>query len=196
MSTIKDILVQGVKSGTGIKAGIMGWSIAGKTGTAHKFVEGEYSQSKYISNFAGFFPAEEPQIVGVIILDEPRYGLHWGGYGAAPVFRRVAQRIINMDDSIQYHKPKTKFSKPVYVDASKKDNIGLVPIKTIAPYPTYQDGYTFVPDVRGMSIRKAKRVLMDSNIRASFTGSGHVVWQSPSPGTKKLPGSICTMGLN
>ena len=101
-----------------------------------------------------------------------------------------------MDDSIQYHKPKTKFSKPVYVDASKKDNIGLVPIKTIALYPTYQDGYTFVPDVRGMSIRKAKRVLMDSNIRASFTGSGHVVWQSPSPGTKKLPGSICTMGLN
>jgi cell division protein FtsI/penicillin-binding protein 2 len=196
MSTIKDMLVQSVKSGTGIKAGIKGWSIAGKTGTAHKFIEGEYSQSKYISNFVGFFPAEDPQIVGVIILDEPRYGLHWGGYGAAPVFRRVAQRIINMDDSIQYHEPKTKFPKTVYVDASEKDNMDLVPIKTVAPYPTYQDGYTIVPDVRGMSIRKAKQVLIASNIRANFTGSGHVVWQSPSPGTKKLPGSICTMGLN
>ena len=196
MSTIKDMLVQVVKSGTGTKAGLQGWSVAGKTGTAHKFIDGAYSQNKYISNFAGFFPAEDPQVVGVIILDEPRYGYHWGGYGAAPVFRRVAQRIINMDDSIQYHKPKTDFSKPLYADASEQGNMGLVPINTVASYPKYQDGYTIVPDVRGMSIRKAKQVLIASNMRASFTGSGHVVWQSPKPGTKKLPGSLCTMGLN
>ena len=49
MSTITDILVQVVKSGTGTKAGIKGWSVAGKTGTAHKFIDGVYSKNKYIS---------------------------------------------------------------------------------------------------------------------------------------------------
>jgi cell division protein FtsI/penicillin-binding protein 2 len=193
MAAIKDMLVQVVQTGTGTKANIQGWSVAGKTGTAHKFMEGSYSQSKYISNFAGFFPAEDPQVVCVVVLDEPRYGYHWGGYGAAPVFRRIAQRIINMDDSIQYHKPK---SKPIYVDANQYDKLEMIPINTVAAYPKYQDGYTIVPDVRGMSIRKAKRVLIASNMRANFTGSGHVIWQSPTPGTKKLPGSLCTMGLN
>jgi len=196
MDTVKDMLVEVVKTGTGTKARIQGWSVAGKTGTAHKFMDGRYSD-KYISNFAGFFPAENPQVVGVIILDEPKYGLHWGGYGAAPVFRRVAQRIINMDDSIQYHKPKPKRFNTVIADNQNVAvPVSIPALNTVSPYPAYQDGYTIVPDVRGMSIRKAKQILIAANLRADFTGSGHVVWQSPKPGTKKLPGSICTMGLN
>ena len=196
MATVKDMLVEVVKTGTGSKARIQGWSIAGKTGTAHKFMDGSYSD-KYISNFAGFFPAENPQVVGIIILDEPEYGLHWGGYGAAPVFRRVAQRIINMDDSIQYHKPKTKrFNTMIADNQNVAVPTSITALNTVSPYPAYQDGYTIVPDVRGMSIRKAKQILIAANLRADFTGSGHVVWQSPKPGTKKLPGSICTMGLN
>ncbi len=196
MATVKDMLVEVVKTGTGSKARIQGWSVAGKTGTAHKFMDGSYSD-KYISNFAGFFPAENPQVVGIIILDEPKYGLHWGGYGAAPVFRRVAQRIINMDDSIQYHKPKTKrFNTMIADNQNVTVPTSITALNTVSPYPAYQDGYTIVPDVRGMSIRKAKQILIAANLRADFTGSGHVVWQSPKPGTKKLPGSICTMGLN
>ncbi len=196
MATVKDMLVEVVKTGTGSKARIQGWSVAGKTGTAHKFMDGSYSD-KYISNFAGFFPAENPQVVGIIILDEPKYGLHWGGYGAAPVFRRVAQRIINMDDSIQYHKPKTKrFNTMIADNQNVAVPTSITALNTVSPYPAYQDGYTIVPDVRGMSIRKAKQILIAANLRADFTGSGHVVWQSPKPGTKKLPGSICTMGLN
>ena len=196
MATVKDMLVEVVKTGTGSKARIQGWSVAGKTGTAHKFMDGSYSD-RYISNFAGFFPAENPQVVGIIILDEPKYGLHWGGYGAAPVFRRVAQRIINMDDSIQYHKPKTKRFNTMIADNQNVAVPTSIPaLNTVSPYPAYRDGYTIVPDVRGMSIRKAKQILIAANLRADFTGSGHVVWQSPKPGTKKLPGSICTMGLN
>jgi cell division protein FtsI (penicillin-binding protein 3) len=191
---VKDLLVQVVDSGTGIKANIKGWSVAGKTGTAHKFIDGAYS-NKYISNFAGFFPAENPQVVGVIILDEPRYGLHWGGYGAAPVFRRVAQRIINMDDSIQHSKSKNN-KLMIAHQPFKKSNVEMAALNTVRAYSPYQDGYTIVPDVRGMSIRKAKQILMSANMLSNFTGSGHVVWQSPKPGTKKLPGSLCTMGLN
>ena len=55
--------------------------------------------NKFVSNFVGFFPSEKPQIIGVVILDEPKYGYHWGGEGAATVFNRIAKRIINLDDS-------------------------------------------------------------------------------------------------
>ena len=196
MSSLKSILTQVVQKGTGKKAGIKGWSVAGKTGTAHKVIDGAYSD-KYISNFAGFFPANNPQIVGVIILDEPKYGLHWGGYGAAPVFRRIMQRIINMDDSIQYHKPIFQNNQVILANQSKqKINESIIPLSTVSNYPIYKDGYTIVPDVRGMSIRKAKQILIASNMRADFSGSGHVLWQSPKPGTRMLPGSFCVMELN
>ena len=188
MGVVKDMLVDVVEYGTGSKARINGWSIAGKTGTAHKFIDGAYS-NKYISNFAGFFPAEKPQVVGVVILDEPKYGYHWGGYGAAPVFRRVAQRIINVDDTIKHQTPKPKDRPKILIADDLRDN-------PLVPLSTYQDGYAVVPDVRGMSIKKAKKMLIKSNLRAKFKGSGHVVWQSPTPGTKKLPGAICTIGLN
>ena len=193
IKTIKNMLVEVVDYGTGVKAKINGWSIAGKTGTAHKFIDGNYS-NKFVSNFVGFFPSENPQIIGVIILDEPRYGYHWGGYGAAPVFNRIAKRIINLDDSIKHSKPATR--KQSFVIADKRPSSLLVPLQTISSIPEYKDGYAVVPNVKGMSIRKAKQKLLKANLRAKFEGSGHVIWQSPSPGTKKLPGTICIMGLN
>lgn len=203
MNQLKDILVQVVENGTGTKAAIKGWSVAGKTGTAHKFIDGAYSDKKFISDFAGFFPAEDPQIVGVFILDEPRFGLHWGGYGAAPLFRRVMERIINLDDSIHLQKKQPPLFQPsknvIYAAntvGAENDN-RLTTLSTISAYgtPVYTDGFTFVPEVRGMSIRKAKQELLKAGLRVQFSGSGRVVWQSPAPGTKSMPGSLCTIGL-
>ena len=201
MKDLTAMLIRVVDTGTGTSARIPGWSIAGKTGTAEKFIDGEYSTSKYISNFAGFFPAENPQIVGVIVLNEPRYGLHWGGIGAAPIFRRVINRIINMDDSIQILKDKYKNTEEplLMVDAyrNEHDKTDMFPknLSTRAVYTQIAQNENAVPDVRGMSLLQAKVVLRQFGYQTKFNGSGQVFWQSPKPGTILAAGSICTIGL-
>ena len=191
MMDMKHILEKVVDEGTGIKADIEGWTIAGKTGTAIKYLNGSYS-NKYISNFAGFFPSENPQVVGVVVLDEPNHGLHWGGYGAAPLFKRIAERIINLDDSFKHYKNEISDSKNL-IAVKKMDTLPTLTTKNI--YKPYTDGYVIIPDVRGMSIKKAKKLLIKNGLKPKFTGSGKVAWQSPKPGSKELPGSSLTISL-
>ncbi len=191
MMDMKHILEKVVDEGTGIKADIEGWTIAGKTGTAIKYLNGSYS-NKYISNFAGFFPSENPQVVGVVVLDEPNHGLHWGGYGAAPLFKRIAERIINLDDSFKHYKNEISDSKNL-IAVKKMDTLLTLTTKNI--YKPYTDGYVIIPDVRGMSIKKAKKLLIKNGLKPKFTGSGKVAWQSPKPGSKELPGSSLTISL-
>ena len=201
MKDLTAMLIRVVETGTGTSARIPGWSIAGKTGTAEKFINGEYSASKYISNFAGFFPAENPQVVGVLVLNEPRYGFHWGGIGAAPIFRRVIKRIINMDDSIQILKDKYKDKEEplLMVDAyrNEPEKAGLFPksLSTRAVFTQITQNENVVPDVRGMSLLQAKVVLRQFGYQTKFSGSGQVQWQSPKPGTFLAAGSICIIGL-
>ena len=84
-----------VREGTGRKAILEGYTAAGKTGTAQKVdpATGAYSKTKYIGSFAGFAPLNNPQIVVAVILDSA-VGLHQGGQVSAPVFRRVAQQVL------------------------------------------------------------------------------------------------------
>jgi cell division protein FtsI (penicillin-binding protein 3) len=84
-----------VLEGTGRKAILEGYSAAGKTGTAQKVdpATGAYSKTKYIGSFGGFAPVNNPQIVVAVILDSA-VGLHQGGQVSAPVFRRVAQQVL------------------------------------------------------------------------------------------------------
>jgi len=87
-----DILKKVVKEGTGQQAGIRGLAIAGKTGTAKKNVDGKYVD-QYIASFVGFFPAEDPQVTMIVLFDQPR-GNFYGGDVAAPVFKRICERLI------------------------------------------------------------------------------------------------------
>ena len=72
--------------GTAPRARIMGWRVAGKTGTAHKQENGSYAPDKYISSFVGLAPASDPRIVVAVMIDEPSAGKYYGGVVAAPVF--------------------------------------------------------------------------------------------------------------
>ena len=82
--------------GTGTKAAVDGYRIAGKTGTAWKFASGGYSEDKYISIFAGLAPASEPRLATVVVIDEPRGELYYGSDVAAPVFADVMSESLRL----------------------------------------------------------------------------------------------------
>ncbi len=80
--------------GTAPRARVMGYRVAGKTGTAHKLDHGGYAAHKYVSSFAGFGPVSNPRLVIAIMIDEPNNGQHYGGAVAAPIFSQVMQGAL------------------------------------------------------------------------------------------------------
>jgi cell division protein FtsI (penicillin-binding protein 3) len=82
--------------GTAPKARVMGYRVAGKTGTAHKEENGGYAAHKYVSSFVGFAPASDPRLVIAVMLDEPSAGQYYGGAVAAPVFSAVMGGALRM----------------------------------------------------------------------------------------------------
>jgi cell division protein FtsI (penicillin-binding protein 3) len=80
--------------GTGRRAAIEGYEVAGKTGTAEKLENGQYSDTKNIASFAGFLPARNPVITVVVSVDEPRGDSRTGGVVAGPVFRQIGEEAI------------------------------------------------------------------------------------------------------
>ena len=83
-------------SATGPRARIMGWRVAGKTGTAHKQENGAYAPDKYLASFVGFAPVSAPRLVVAVMIDEPSAGQHYGGAVAAPVFAQVMQGALRL----------------------------------------------------------------------------------------------------
>jgi cell division protein FtsI (penicillin-binding protein 3) len=83
------------EGGTGVQAALQGYEVAGKTGTAQKAdpAGGGYSKDKYIASFVGFVPAENPEVVVLVMIDEP-CEKHYGGVVAAPVFRRIVRETL------------------------------------------------------------------------------------------------------
>ena len=181
--TLKNILFKTINIGSGKKAYLEGWDVAGKTGTSQKSISGGYSESKHLSSFVGFFPKDNPQLLALIIIDEPSTSgnQHFGGVSAAPVFKSVMNRIINIDSSIKVDKKretkningKLKRSNQVLI----QKNIELV----------------VVPDLKDKNVREAIQILKLRGIKPQITGSGRIVFQSLEPGTKVPKNSICKL---
>ena len=96
-SALRRMLEEVVRpGGTGTKAAIEGYRVAGKTGTAWKFATGGYSQDKYISIFAGLAPASDPRLATVVVIDEPGGELYYGSDVAAPVFANVMSESLRL----------------------------------------------------------------------------------------------------
>lgn len=93
VSVLHEMLTSVVESGTGQLAKVKGLTVAGKTGTAQKVEpDGRYSHSRFVASFVGYGPVPDPRFVLIVSVDEPR-PLYFGGVVAAPVFRRVVERL-------------------------------------------------------------------------------------------------------
>lgn len=122
---LRTMLQQVVLSGTGRRAQLDGYTSAGKTGTAWKFnpVTKRVDQSKYISSFIGMAPADNPDIVIGVVMDEPQVGARDGGMVSAPVFKEIAQEIlpelnVGPDNNI---KPQDQVAQDIPETASNGD---------------------------------------------------------------------------
>lgn len=161
-----------VERGTGVLAQLDGIKVAGKTGTAQQLVNGEYSKQAYTASFAGFFPADNPQIVMIVMLDRPQTDIY-GGKTAAPIFGAIARRMITS--------PSLSASFPA--------------LAVKAPTEKFSDT-VIVPDVRGISYTKAQELLHQQGLRSNGTLSdGMVSSQIPKQGSKIIRGSEVKLTL-
>lgn len=83
------------KDGTALKAAIPGFVVAGKTGTAQKWIDGAYSHVEFVSSFSGFFPANDPELCVYVMFDNPKGKDYYGGAVAAPVFHDISVRVAS-----------------------------------------------------------------------------------------------------
>ncbi len=167
--------------GTGTKAALDGFRVAGKTGTAQKVdpVTRAYSPTKRIGSFAGFVPADKPKLTITVIIDEPQ-GVKYGGSVAAPAFREIAQNSLAYL-KIQPNLPNTAAVKPADVKVSAAPAVETFKDEDVQDLPA--EG-AIMPNFRGMSMRRVMRVMEKRGINIRLIGSGRAAEQSPPSGHK------------
>ncbi len=164
---MRSILAAAVRAGTGKKAALFGLDVAGKTGTAQRArADGSgYAADENIASFIGFAPADKPVLLCAIVVENPS-GVKWGGEVAAPVFKRVMERLAALTDSPLRPVHHTIGSASVAVDGAGQSG-------------------SAAPDFRGMSPLAAVNCGRLRGLRVQFSGSGGlVVDQVPLPGDR------------
>jgi cell division protein FtsI (penicillin-binding protein 3) len=175
-----------VLRGTAKPAAISGIRVAGKTGTSKKIVEGQY-QGNYTASFVGFLPVDNPRLVCLVMMDNPRGVSYYGGTTSAPVFHAIVQRLLSSSDLFAPSELHARMTGP---DSSSK-----MMQTAIARNPMMDTGRVVrsdnavIPDVRGLSIRHAMNVLENILLEPVVNGSGVVVRQSPDVGQRVKPGT-------
>ena len=180
------------EGGTGGEAQLVNYSLLGKTGTAVRFEGGRYVSGEYTASFAALFPADNPQLVVVVKIDNPT-GKYYGGLTAAPVTRTMLQqalasRRIGIDrsrltsgDSVS---PRAK--RPAVTPA------GMPRVVLSWPYqpPSLSAATRAVPEVTGRSVREAALALHRRGFRVSLRGLGPVIRTLPVAGENAKAGTV------
>jgi cell division protein FtsI (penicillin-binding protein 3) len=177
--------------GTGEQAQLSNYSVLGKTGTAIRFVNGRYVRGQYTASFAAIFPADHPQLVVIVKIDNPR-GSYYGGLTAAPVTRTMLQQALaSRRVAIDRGRLAARDSAAPETPAPFARPAGPPPVVVSLPYraPQQSDAPRPVPDVAGRSIREAALALHRRGFRVSLRGLGRVVRTVPGAGESARPGS-------
>ena len=186
-ATLTEIMEEVVVRGTGTKAQIPGFIVAGKTGTAKKLVNGNYrGHSDYNVSFVGFVPSRKPVYAIVVVVDSPHRVSPYGGVVAAPIFQKIASAALRHDGIPQSIGAPTT----VVVSRHQPEDAETAQQPTSGPATRPQihtvsdsDGSAVFPDLTGMSARDALRVLGRLGLAVKIRGAGVVSQQTPAPGT-------------
>jgi cell division protein FtsI (penicillin-binding protein 3) len=194
-ATLTAIMEQVVLDGTAKGAQLVSYTVAGKTGTADKLVNGRYSPYQQNVSFVGFVPSRNPVMTVIVMVDTPRVGGDTGGQIAAPIFKRIADASLRRLGVAPTINP----APPVIVARNTPSPVTPAAAPIIAPAvvalsPNAAD--TGLPDLTGMSAREALRELARLGLGARMQGAGVVVDQDPPAGSPLEPGATCTLVLN
>lgn len=192
--TLTRILGEVVAEGTGRRAAIPGYPVAGKTGTAQKIdpATRRYSRAPGILSFVGFAPADDPRVAMLVLLDEPR-NEKWGSEAAAPVFAALGREVL------RYLGVPPRDVPPVQIVLSLESGTA-VPVAALPPVAAApalaEDALTpRMPDLVGKSLRGALATLAAHETEVEVVGRGVVVAQQPAAGTAIEPGTVARLEL-
>jgi cell division protein FtsI (penicillin-binding protein 3) len=202
---LRSALIAVVEGGTGQRAGLGPFVVAGKTGTARIAEGGRYVPGAYTASFAGFFPADDPQLVFLAKLDEPR-GEYYGGLTAAPITRSALEAAL-----AAHHAPfdrSTVASQPAQLPDSAPAVVAPLPradvTRALAPRGPFVLALdesaaagtaaaaqpVAVPDVADATLRDAVRALHAAGLRVQVDGTGAVASTWPAAGASVPRGSL------
>lgn len=160
-----------VTNGTGRNAFIDGYRVGGKTGTAQKVQNGRYMVGNYIVSFIGFLPANDPEIVVYVAIDNAKGMTQYGGTISAPIAKNILRDSIDI----------LKIKKPL--GASEKN------------YNFTDKKYKTVPNVVGKTLKEAMEELKD--FKVEYTGKGNnIIYQSPKYKSRIFEGETIKLFLN
>jgi hypothetical protein len=144
---------------------------------------GGYSEDRFISSFVGYGPSKQPHLVILVVIDEPQ-GIPYGGTVAGPVFKNIAER------SLPY----------LNIPPTEATTLAQAPIEKKAPQPLSRAAQSvsdqgMMPDLRGLSMRSALNKVQALQLPAKVSGTGRVIDQHPSAGTRVEKGDACFLTL-
>jgi cell division protein FtsI (penicillin-binding protein 3) len=183
--------VVGAEDGTGKKARIVNIAVAGKTGTSQKFdfALRAYSTERVKTSFMGFFPAENPQLAILVILDEPQRD-KWGGVAAAPVFHDIGEQLLTRFRTNLRANPTLNEEKP---GVDMKLQLASAPLILPPAQGESEADATLIPDFRGMTIREVLKKAKEKGIEVQIVGSGWATAQRPVAGLRPSENRQCTV---
>jgi cell division protein FtsI (penicillin-binding protein 3) len=194
---IASMLETAVEQGTGRRAAVPGYRVAGKSGTAQKpLASGRgYSLDEYVASFAGFAPAGAPRVVLLVVVDSPRGRGYYGGEVAAPVFARIMTEALRhlRVPADEPAAPPAEASESELLAATRRPARPGPPDD--APASVVELGPGLAPDVRGLDLRRAAALLAAYGCSTRVDGGGVVLAQDPAPGSPLAPGSACSIRL-
>ena len=194
--------------GTATRATVAGYTVAGKTGTAKKIVNGSYrGHNDYNVSFAGFVPSRDPVFTIVVVVDSPRKVSPYGGVVAAPIFQKIAEAALRHRGV----RPSLNPAPPVLVARHEQEDrrrgvpgdraheqpaTGPVEPPQIVTIATTGETEAGFPDLVGMSARDAVQALARIGISARLHGAGLVVEQRPAAGSPISAAAVASLWLD